>query len=201
MKLISLFTVTTLLILGLCGSAQAQQETLIGNNVNSVSGYGGPEFMFTGIDGQSAAVFGGFGAALFNGKFAIGGGGFGLASNVNYRNTDAFGTDELDYDFGYGGVYLEYHFTPNKLVHFTVASLVGGGGIELYNNTTRREEEELGVFVMDPRIRAEVNLTSFLRVSVAGGYRLVAGNDTDFVQVNDFSAPFGSVALKFGWFE
>ena len=56
------------------------------------------------------------------------------------------------------------------------------------------------VFVLEPQANLELNVTPFMRINVGGGYRWVTDVDLYPLTNRDFSAAFGSLALKFGKF-
>ena len=53
---------------------------------------------------------------------------------------------------------------------------------------------------MEPTVRIMLNITSFFRIGVGGGYRLISGADLDDLKDSDVSGPSAQVVLKFGKF-
>ena len=114
----------------------AQEETLIGNGEITHGGFGGPVIKYTQIKGEPALLIGGRGGWIINHSFVIGGGGYGLVSDIEADNFLTFAPLEpIPYlNFGYGGLELEYIIQSDKLMHFTVYTLIGAGGISYRNS-------------------------------------------------------------------
>ena len=56
------------------------------------------------------------------------------------------------------------------------------------------------MFVIEPSLMAELNVTNFLRLAVGGGYRIVTGVQLDGLTNADVSSYSLSLNLKFGSF-
>jgi hypothetical protein len=56
------------------------------------------------------------------------------------------------------------------------------------------------VFVIEPSLLAELNVTNFLRLAVGGGYRFATGVELSGLTNADLSGVSVSVNLKFGSF-
>lgn len=115
-------------------------------------------------------------------------------------------------DGGYGGILLEYTLFPKSMFHVTFPVVIGGGWATY---TTEKEyyewrgnEKDLchrtidsdAFFVVEPGIRAEINLQKFMRLSAGVSYRYVGGLqlvNTPSTLMNNFTATIG---LKFGKF-
>jgi hypothetical protein len=173
------------LVLAAAGSPlAAQEETLVGGEMTS-GGFGGPVIRVTGVAGETAALMGGRGGWIINHAFVLGAGGYGLVTDLDVAG------DRVD--FGYGGLVLEYVNRPMRLVHFTLATLIGGGGV----NSQLLDD---GVFVIEPEAGVELNVTSFFRLHGSAGYRFVSDVDFTGLTDGDLSGAFGSLMLKFGKF-
>ena len=169
--------------------ATAQEQTLVGHGIES-GGFGAPVVKFTQVNGEFGVLVGGRGGWIINHVFVLGGGGYGLVNDIWVRGF----VPEPRLQFGYGGIELEGIIASNSLVHFTVAGLVGGGGVTLGVDPSD------AVFVLEPQANLELNVTPFMRINVGGGYRWVTDVDLYPLTNRDFSAAFGSLALKFGKF-
>jgi hypothetical protein len=178
-------------------------ETLISGSVTQ-GGYGGPVFTYSRVLGRDAILFGGRGGWIANHHFVFGAGGFALVSRVPApADASDFGED-LRLEFGYGGLWFEYTFLPEKLVHASIGTLIGGGAVD-YSRIRRtlsedRVVESDVVFVVDPVIAAELNILPVLRLSLGVGYRYVGSVDLTGLREEDLSGFTGSVMLKFGRF-
>jgi hypothetical protein len=182
---------------------QPEMETLISGDI-AKGGYGGPLLMYSRVLDRDALFFGGKGGWIVNHRFVLGGGGFGMTTRVPAPAGAPEVGEDLRLEFGYGGVWLEYIFLPEKVFHATVGTLLGGGGVS-YNRLRRtdraaREVESDTVFIIDPVLSAEVNVIRFLRVSAGVGYRYVGSVDLTGLRKEDLSGFTASVMLRFGRF-
>lgn len=179
----------------------AQEETLLGKGEISNGGFGGPVVKFTSINKHFGVLVGGQGGWIINHTFVIGGGGYGLVNNV--RAESLFLGEKQLLNFGYGGAELHYINNSDKLIHYTISLLIGAGGIGYrspnnwewdWNTNTR------SFFVMEPGVRVMLNVASFFRVGIGGGYRFVSGVDLDDLKDSEISGPSAEIVLKFGKF-
>lgn len=176
-----------------------QPRTLLSRPVHS-GGYGAPVVSYTRFAGSDAVLVGGRGGWILNHQLVIGGGGFGLATPAERVGASL---DQADYrhTFGYGGLWLEYLIAPMNVVHASVGTLVGAGGISYQRFRPHMEDmESTAVFVLDPVVAVEVNVTTFLRVALQGGYRVVRGVDLATLDNGDASGFTLGTAIKFGGF-
>ncbi len=176
--------------LAFAAPALAQEETLLDDRFES-GGFGGPVVKFSEVADAFAVFAGGRGGWIINHTLVIGGGGYGLANDIDLDGVPFLGRDV---EFGYGGLELEYINSSDELLHFTIYLLIGGGGL-----TTNLTDGET-VFVLEPAANVEFNITTYFRLNLGAGYRLVAGVDTPELEDNDLSALNGVVTLKFGSF-
>jgi len=179
--------------------AQEQPRTLLSRPIHH-SGYGAPVVSYTRFADRDSVLVGGRGGWILNHQFVIGGGGFGLATPARQS-----AVDQADYQhtFGYGGLWLEYLIAPMNVVHGSVGTLVGAGGITYQRfrpASLAKDQESTSVFVLDPVVAVEVNVTSFLRIALQGGYRVVRGVDLASLSNGDASGFTLGGALKVGGF-
>ncbi len=179
-------------------------QTLISGDV-SHGGFGGPVLKIGGVDGSAGVWIGGRGGWILNlaqdHAISIGGGGYGLVTN---HRSPTFLTSDKESTYaaiGYGGLQLEYINRSWNLAHFTVTSLIGGGGLGLrtsgYDVITDDAET---FFVFEPGINLELNITTFFRIMTGISYRVVSGIDDFGFRDSDFSGINGTLTLKFGAF-
>lgn len=183
------------------GQPLASEQTLIRKPIAN-GGYGAPVQRLSVIDGNSVLFSGLEGGWIINHRFVLGAAGYGLATQ-NVRNggtplRDSRGRAPV-VEMGYGGVTLGYVQQPTKLVHLSVQTLVGGGGItyDVMDIAGMRPEDAPSdaFFVAEPSLQAELNVTSFFRIALGGGYRFVSG--ARFDGLRDASLSGGSVSLGF----
>jgi hypothetical protein len=182
----------------------SQEETLIGSEEVSHGGYGAPVVKFTKINGSFALLVGGKGGWIINHTFVIGGGGYGLANNLETGKI-ILGQNQL-INFSYGGVILEYINNSDKLIHFTAGVLIGGGTLnfkyhDISNDHNRDiDSDNSNFFAVEPSINIELNITNFMRISAGADYRFISGVKFDDFKNSDFAGPSATVMLKFGEF-
>ncbi len=183
------------------GRTDHPEQTLVSGDVEH-GGFGGPVVKVSDVDGDAVLFAGGRGGWIINHTLVIGGGGYGMVTEV--RADGPRGRERLD--FGYGGFEVEYLVQSDLLVHGSILALVGAGGLS-YAYDTRdgdaqhaRHDEQDAVFVTELLAQVELNVTTWFRLALGGGYRLV--RDVDLVGVDDgaLSAPVGSLSAKFGRF-
>ncbi len=180
-----------------------EDETLL-NGIQSSGGYGAPTVAVTSINGDAGVMVGGRGGWIINRQFVLGGGGHGLATRFRVP-IDHPTLESALVEFGYGGVLLEYIGAPSELIHYGAELLIGGGDAALVENEYVDHDdhlEEVEFFVTEAGGRVELNVTSFFRLGLSGGYRLAAGDEFDRANLSadDFSGPYGQLSLRFGGF-
>jgi len=196
---------TLLLSLGAVSSAYAQDgetptdETLI-QGIQSSGGYGAPTVALTSVHGEWAVLSGGQGGWILNRQFVLGGAGRGLAT---LPSTSVNGV-EREIQMGYGGLLLEYIGAPSELVHYGLSAVIGGGSVQLvrdgYDHRDDEAFDQSALFVTEAGGRLELNVTSFFRMGVGGGYLFVSGSDVATVSDADLRGPYGELSLRFGSF-
>jgi hypothetical protein len=179
--------------------AFGQEETLIGSEFHS-GGYGGPEVRIGPMLGTSGVFVGGRGGWVINHTFMIGGGGYGLVNDVRVKDI-TIGGQPAYLGFGYGGMCLEFTGNSEKLIHYTIGVMIGGGGVEyrdsLYNFKDHNWD---AVFVLEPSLGVEMNVTNFFRLGLGASYRYVSGVNTFGLTNKELSDATGTITLKFGTF-
>jgi hypothetical protein len=199
-----------LLLLVLAASpAQTQEQTLIDEDFES-GGYGGPVVKLTTVDDNFAVMVGGYGGWLINHTFMIGGGGYGLVTR--HRPDPAarsfYGIpDPGRIEFAYGGGMLEVILRPATLMHSSISLLVGGGHIAyLREGDNDMDMDEIpgrqkdAVFVLEPSVNAELNVTTFFRINAGASYRFVSGISIRGLKNSDVSGASINLTFKFGKF-
>jgi len=154
--------------------AFAQEATLISGDIES-GGYGGPVVKITNINGENAVMVGGRGGWIINHTFIVGGGGYGLVTDVNAKVPDSA---HRYIELGYGGFEIEYIASSNDLLHLSIGLLVGGGGVgyknennDIFNTSYKRNS----FFVLEPNVDANLNVTQFFRIAAGVSYRYISG--------------------------
>jgi hypothetical protein len=174
-----------------------EPETLISGRT-VFGGYGALVVSFTELNDDFGVLVGGRGGLIINHAFVIGGGGYGLANEV-----DVIGTPPRDnslLDFGYGGVLLGYVIGSRKLLHLSIHTLIGAGGACLRTGIYDVWYDDDAFFVAEPGVDLILNVTKHFRMGVGGSYRYVYGVDLDGLSDGDLSGPSASMIFKVGSF-
>ena len=191
----TLFILTT--CLSLAALAQSERpKTLIGNDPENISGFGGVLFSFMPIDGDLSTLTGGGGAVMFDNTFFIGGYGLGLTGNHEFTSN---GTD-LTSSFGHGGFWLGYIIKPDDLLHLGVDTKMGWGSISTKNRATNEGVGDDDVFVFNPTFFGEANIAYWFKINANIGFQKTIGVDNEFFDAGDFDGPTFGISLLFGWF-
>lgn len=178
------------------------QETLFDDMESG--GFGGPYIQLTSVHGSMAYMVGGRGGWVVNHALIIGGGGIGLSSRITART---IGPDtSIDVSFSYGGLFLDYMFMSNKVVHPSVSLLIGGGSASTNRRPWRDSmsmhgnESYNGIFVLEPAVHIELNVFKHFRLMAGVAYRYVTGVTGQESSNADFSGVSGVLTFKFGTF-
>jgi hypothetical protein len=182
------------------GSQEPEPEVLI-PHTSRHGGWGGPVVQISTLRDRGAVFVGGRGGWLLDGRLTIGGGGFGLANRITAPEGAGRAGEQLDLQMGYGGGWLEYTFSPLRLLHLSVGTLVGGGELALkFRDGGSYGSGRDGFFVVEPAAVAELNVAKFVRADLGVAYRWIVGADMPGLSDSDV-AGFSLVAvLKFGKF-
>lgn len=82
---------------------------------------------------------------------------------------------------GYGGLWFGYRFFPNRLIGFTVSTVIGAGGL---NYGYRDENQDIdggqitGKFAISPEVSLDFNFSDFFGISLTGKYLFFSGNES-----------------------
>ncbi len=192
-----------LILLVLSLSAAAQQKTLFGPGKITVGGYFSPVVRYSSVNDKSAVLVGGRGGIILNHVLSIGFGGYGLVNNIDAEFRGPFG--ERYMEFGYGGLDLEYVFKPQELVHLSIHTLIGAGGV-VHSSRNWGDDfdfnRETGdaFFVFEPGVNVDLNVTTFFRLSLGGTYRFVSGVNHGTTTNEGLSGASAMLSFRFGKF-
>lgn len=172
-------------------TSSVEIQTLMGSNVK-VSGFGGPLMTFGTVANEFMLCTGGGGGVLLNRSLFLGGFGFGSVNDIRINHTSTLDRIEA---FGYGGLWLGYNFLADRAIHFGIDTKFGWGSV-IYNF----EDSSDGVYVVQPGLFAEANITEWFKVNAGLNYRAVAGTNDPYLGNNQLSSPNISLGVLFGWF-
>jgi hypothetical protein len=176
----------------------AQEETLVNDHFHA-GGYGGPVWKIGLINGQVSLFSGGRGAWIINHTIAIGGGGYSTFMDVDI---DGFSDNDKPLFLGlyYGGFGMEYIWNSDKVIHWTIHTLIGAGSAKLKEHAPDVTLQSERFYLVEPSFNIDVNITKWFRFGVGASYRLTFGLEMDEISSSDLSGPGGQIILKFGYF-
>ena len=186
-----------LLILVAVPAQGAGDRTLVGS-IHHHGAFIAPVLKGSEMLGQMSLLVGGRVAWVANHQFCLGIGGYGLASDV---------TEELDdvtamLNFGYGGLEVEYIFFPHHMFHFTLYTLVGGGGADFFTREEGSDQEWDGdaFFIIEPGFNLEFNIREGWRLDFGYSYRFVSDLQMDEISNKDLRDVAANFTLRLGKF-
>ena len=203
MKIISLI----ISIMVLITNAYAQEfETLITRDKDSTTsylGYGGPLLGATQINKELGLTIGGKGGVVINKKYAFGGIGFGMVNEPQFTGNNLSGNTNvpLQMSFGAGGVFFEYVFNIENLIHFSIPINIMAGGINIYDSKTEIEVESSAFFIIEPGINIDLNVSKHYIQSLYISYRQVLGSSLVNLDDKNISGLNIGLIFKFGYYK
>jgi hypothetical protein len=188
-----------------------EKETIFTETSFKFSGsYIAPEFKYSNLNDDVCLFIGGRMGISFNDKFLLGLAFYGLIHSDDLmaeRPSEYSGfnpTQELaSLKFIYGGLALEYSFFNNKLVHFNIPVILGPGKVSIKGEDDIFFEriEKSTIFVLEPGLAVEVNLSKWLRIELGASYRYVTGVSLNTLGDKDLSNLSYNLILKFDFFK
>ena len=192
--------------IGVYAQDDEEFKTIFNGEIQKVRGFGGPNMAFSVLSGEFAHLMGGGGGIILNDQLLLGGWGLGVTNDIPAKpylddNGDNYYKGlELDYDIG--GLWFGYIIKGKYPVHPVIHAQIGWGSAELTNRDGSKSGfNPDGIFVINPIVELEMNITQFFRLGVGANYRLNFGaNNLTQYSNSDFSGPGGFLSFKFGWF-
>jgi len=166
-------------------------------------GYGGPLIQVPNINNDWGLIIGGKGGAIVNRKFAIGGIGKALVTSNDFIGDDLNGNENasLSLSYGVGGIFAEYLYKLENPIHFSIPLNLMGGGVSVEDaNSDDSEIESSGIFVIEPGINLEFNISQAFIPAINLSYRQAIGSSLENLSDQDLSGISFGIVLKFGSF-
>ena len=166
------------------------------------SAFGAASLKITKMLGQNSAILGGRFGWIIDNHFVLGGGVYALVGGVNANFTDPVSNEEVQLNFNYGGLQLEYVFFPQSAVHVSADLLIAGAGT--YYSVPDQSKQHTSYFtqsftVYEPELNLESDLLTWLHLDLSGSYRIVKGFDEfQNITANDIEGFSGAITFKFG---
>lgn len=181
-----------LLIVGYAIPVFAQKETVISREDKWVM-YSKFENQIFDMAGDIGVLGGIYAGGLLNGRFIFGVGFNGLLSDVE---TESSLLDDLGFmDVWYGGLHTGYTFFSDRLVHFSVGCLIGGGQVKA-NSIAGRDISE-NIFAVQPTVELRLNISERFSIGFNVGYLYVKMDDAEELTSSDLSSPTAGFFLHF----
>lgn len=167
-------------------------RTIFGDQKLKVSGIGGFNMAFSSFNTYYAVSTGGSMGVLFNKQLFVGG--YGQSASLD-RVVEINNEEYRDVNLNHGGFWLGYIILPNFPIHPVISTQAGWGKARL------DDYYKDYVFVINPMIEVQLNVTRFFRIAVGGHYTFVSDvNSIPTMSTSDFSGPGGTLSFRFGWF-
>jgi len=169
-------------------------------------GFGGPVLKYTGVNGQTAFMLGGRGGWILNHRLCLGGGGYGVFTEVDAPESTLPLEGPLDIEFGYGGFEIEYIVHHNDLLHYSFYALLGGGASNFVRDegAVTESNQQAGetdfMLVFEPAVSGEMNVTQKFHLNAGLSYRLTAKGGQQGLKNGDYCGLTASLTFKFGNF-
>ncbi len=187
------------LVLMTAGHAFAD-NTVISDEFTSIGFWGGPKIGLTMIDGQFGMLVGSEWLVTVNRNLALGGTGWNLVTNVDTR--DAI-EDYSHLKLYYGGFVIRYIAGTENATHMTAGLMLGGGSFSFRNEIFGSDDQDYkrsdALYIVEPNVSLELNITRFFRVNLLGSYRLALDVDFEPYEMKDISGPTMGMFFKFGY--
>lgn len=186
----------------------AQEQTLLSSSTEySNGGFGAPVLKYTTINDVGSIIVGGRGGWIINHSLIIGGGMYGLASQVSVDviEGDNILKDADELRMMYGGFEIEYIFNSSNVFHVSIYTLLGMGSIgyrsDFYeNNDYYHMGDQNRFFVAEPAVNLEINVTTFFHLALGASYRFTSGAEYQTITDSNVSGFNGILTFKFGKF-
>ncbi len=181
--------------------------SFIFNNImfpqNKYSAFGAPVIKYTSFSNQDALIIGGKFGFVINDNIVLGGGFYGLISNVHTDYIDFPSGQNIIMNLNYGGLELEYIFLPASLIHFSMEILLAGGGLYFAvpdNSDPHDNYAKLNLLLYEPSFNIGYNALNWLRIDLNVSYRLITSYDIISYGVNkkDINGLSIGLILKLG---
>lgn len=199
-------------------NAMARERTLIRGRIES-GGFGGPILKVTELNNEAGLLIGGRGGWIINHTLVLGGGGYGLVTNIEapvefwYRESRSrryHPYETLYLNFGYGGGILEFIIASDQVIHLAANTLVGAGGISYgYRDWDYYYYDEYdfyddfyndAFFVVEPGVDLMLNVTRNFRIGFGLSYRYLYDVEIKGLNNEVLTGPSANLTFKFGSF-
>jgi hypothetical protein len=178
------------------GAEQDTTETLADSwelNSDTTSVSGSLVFKITKLGDRTPTLLGARGGWLMGHHLYLGG---YLDTSVSRMDSEVEGYNgEMEYDEI--GLTIGATFGKDRLIHPNFLLHVGQGQLKVEDLEEENDfEDEFAVIT--PEINAEMNITTYFRISLGVAYRMTSGVDEKILSKKDTQAAAGVLAFNFG---
>ncbi len=166
------------------------------------SAFGAPVLRYTSLAGQSAFIAGGRFGWIINKSIVLGGGLYGLISNVSTGYKDNPSGQNVMLGMNFGGLELEYIFFPESFIHGSIDMLFAGGGTYYSVQNTNVPHSSYfsqDLLLWEPSINIEINVLPWLHTDLNYSYRIITSYPANYnISTRDLEGSSIGLVLKFG---
>ena len=178
-------------------SAQRHSGTLFGH-YDVTGAFGSPLVEIDQVAGINGTNTGGGGALVLERIFF---GGYGMGGT--YDNVDVLINEQMErYDvrIKHGGLWFGYTPGSHKVIHPYSSLKVGWGSGRLQREGSDTIKDR--IFVLQPELGIELNITDFFRIAGTANYRMVSGiTDLANLTNDDFRGFSAGITFRIGGFD
>lgn len=184
-NLISKYTVVASLLAVFISFSTTSQAQI------SLGGYAGPMLTVTEVDGETAFLAGGTAALMVGRYFYIGGYGNIMTSRI----ARSIQSEQFDIGYTQVGLLAGAVINPQNKLQVTGTVLLGMGRLAAKDNALKDRLLQVG-----PNVGLQYAVLDFMRIEVAGGYRISTKANESLFDNPNLRAPFGTMTVKLGDF-
>jgi len=197
---------TILIMLAAFGVDVEAQEEALPDKDEGGRGFGALVTKLTSVRSQSAVMIGARGGWIIDHSLVLGGGAYAVETDVNAPAGVLPLEGPLDIEFGCIGFEVEYLHHPEDFAHLSLYSFIGAGITNYVKDAgpAYKSTEQVGetgfMFVWEPAVNAELNVTNWAHVGLGISYRFVTGVKHEGLNNSDFNGMTATLTFKFGKF-
>lgn len=217
-KSVIILTVICFSALSLCAQKTNNRYHSYGSSGSrQFKGFAGPLVTISDVEGNLAVDMGGSAGVILYKNIFIGLYGQTLLTKPPRADLAIIGFPTFtggEIKMIQAGALLGYMYKPKNMIHWGVSSSAGLGVISLFAKDPSKQDKEMiyddRIYIVVPKLFAELNMTDWLKVNVSAGYRVIGKvNGTYINQDNEviptfyksgYTKPEFSVSLLFGTF-
>lgn len=172
---------------------------LMGMMGGTGSGYVGPAFKLSGVQGEPGMWAGLRGGWVYQHAFSVGLSGYWLLTQVKQSNAE-----DADLNMGYDGVEFQAFLATEKPYQIAVQTLIGVGSVgdglhfggHMFNSHSSSEDTD-SFLVVEPGIALQLPLNQYVQWEVSVSYLAMSGLTFDDITAHDLGGFTGTISVNF----